>query len=151
MITKVAIEQFEEVKKITQDTIAGIYPKYYPTGAVDFFKKHHNDESIRMDLQAGLVYLLVENDEYVGTVTVKGNEICRLFVLPKFQHRGYGQELLDFAEEKVGATYDAVMIDASLPAKKIYKLRGYSEVEYHQIISDNGDVLCYDVMKKERY
>lgn len=149
MIIKASIEQFKEVKKITQDTIAGIYPKYYPTGAVDFFKKHHNDESIRMDLQAGLVYLLVENDEYVGTVTVKGNEICRLFVLPKFQHKGYGQELLDFAEEKVGATYDVVMIDASLPAKKIYKLRGYSEIEYHQIISDNRDVLCYDFMKKE--
>lgn len=37
MIIKASIEQFKEVKKITQDTIAGIYPKYYPTGAVDFF------------------------------------------------------------------------------------------------------------------
>ena len=36
-----------------------------------------------------------------------------------------------------------------MSAKKIYKMRGYKETEYNQIITESGDVLCYDVMKKE--
>ena len=45
--------------------------------------------------------------------------------------------------------YEEIILDASMSAKKIYKMRGYKETEYNQIITDSGDVLCYDVMKKE--
>lgn len=101
------------------------------------------------DIQNRIVFLLQINDEYVGTVTIKENEICRLFVLPVYQHRGYGKELLDFSEKKIGEQFSEIILDASLPAKKIYKLRGYRETEFHQIVTNNGDILCYDVMKKE--
>lgn len=137
------------VKRIAQNTIESVYPKYYPCGAVDFFKNHHNDSNIEEDIKAGFVYVLQIEDEYVGTVTIKKNEICRLFVLPDYQHKGYGRKLLDFAEEIVKKEYASIVVAASLPAKKIYKLRGYKEVEYHQITTKNGDILCYDVMEKE--
>ena len=85
---------------------------------------------------------------FVGTVTVKNNEICRLFVYPDFQHKGYGKCLLDFAENEIFKKFDEIVLDASLPAKTIYQHRGYVESEYHQINVNNGDYLCYDVMKK---
>lgn len=149
MVIMASEEQLEIVKKITQETITAIYPRYYPNGAVDFFRKHHNDEHIRADINDGTVYLLMDNDKYIGTVTIKENEICRLFVLPDFQHKGYGKMLLEFAENKISEEYSAVILAASLPAKKIYRLRNYFEIENHQIVSDNGDILCYDLMKKE--
>ena len=93
-------------------------------------------------------YLLDDGGEYVGTVTIKENEICRLFVLPQKQHKGYGQMLLDFSEQKILQKHSKVIIDASLPAKRIYLKRGYSDIEYNQILTDNGDILCYDVMEK---
>ena len=138
---------FETVRQITQETIRAVYPRYYPAGAVDFFCRHHSDESIRADIASGKVYLLFEEGKAVGTVTVSGNGINRLFVLPKCQHRGYGRELLDFAEQEILAQYDTVRIDASLPAKQIYRKRGYREIEYHMIRTENGDYLCYDVME----
>lgn len=55
---------------------------------------------------------------------------------------------MDFAEGLVLSSYKEIELDASLPAKKIYKLRGFVETEYHQILTDNGEYLCYDVMKK---
>ncbi len=138
---------FETVRQITQETIRAVYPRYYPAGAVDFFCRHHSDESIRTDIASGKVYLLFEEGKAVGTVTVSGNGINRLFVLPQCQHRGYGRALLDFAEREILLQYDTVRIDASLPAKQIYRKRGYREIEYHVIRTENGDYLCYDVME----
>lgn len=136
------------VKRITVETISEIYPHYYPEGVVDFFLFHHNDENIQRDIAAGCVFLLFHEGEAIGTVTIKKNEICRLFVLPKYQHKGYGRKLLDFAEERIGEKYAEICLDSSLPAKQTYLKRGYVAVEAHTIVAENGDVLCYDWMKK---
>ena len=131
------INDFEAVRDITQTTIRTVYPNYYPEGAVEFFSAHHSDEKIREDIKKGSVYLLEDEGETVGTVTVAENGINRLFVLPLYQHKGYGRALMDYA----------VVIDASLPAKSIYLKRGYKETEYNKIKTSNGDYLCYDVMR----
>lgn len=147
-IVKAKEEDLDIVRKITQSTIKAIYPRYYPAGAVQFFCDHHKDENIIKDLKEGIVYLLKTDDEYVGTVTIKGNEINRLFVLPEHQHKGYGKRLLDFAEALIMKEYSSIVMDASLPAKTIYHKRGYKEKEYHIIDTGYGDYLCYDVMRK---
>lgn len=144
------LDDFNRVKEITQTTIKQVYPMYYPAGAVDFFLKHHSDEHIREDISVGKVYILKDADAVVGTVTISEDSINRLFVLPEYQHKGYGRALLDFAEKKGLESFDHVQIDASFPAKRIYKLRGYKEIEYNIIETENGDYLCYDVMRLER-
>ena len=78
----------------------------------------------------------------------KANEICRLFVLSEAQGRGFGRMLLDHIETVIGKAYDEIVIDASLPAKGIYQKRGYVEIGYNRIETENGDYLCYDKMKK---
>lgn len=148
LIKKAEANDFDIVKNITAETIRTIYPRYYPCGAVDFFLNHHNDENIMHDIKSGFVYLLEENKSAVGTVTLKKNEICRLFVLPQYQKMGYGRTLLDFAEDKILKNHNEILIDASLPAKKIYLKRGYIETNYNTIITENSDFLCYDEMKK---
>ena len=139
---------FEYVKRITQTTIKTVYPKYYPAGAVQFFCDHHSDEKILEDIKANRVYLIENEENEVGTVTICGNEINRLFVLTKYQHMGYGRALMDFAEKMISKETDTVVLDASLPAKKIYLLRGYKETAYNIIKTDNGDYLCFDVMER---
>ena len=143
-------EDCEIVREITRTTIESIYPGYYPAGAVQFFLEHHSDEHISADISDSRVYIIYEDREPVGTVTVSANNINRLFVLPEYQHRGYGKMLLDFAEKKILESYDCVQIDASFPAKRIYLKRGYKEIEYNIIETDNGDCLCYDVMRLEK-
>ena len=139
---------FEYVKRITQTTIKAVYPKYYPAGAVQFFCDHHSDEKILEDIKANRVYLIENEENEVGTVTICGNEINRLFVLIKYQHMGYGRALMDFAEKMISKETDTVVLDASLPAKKIYLLRGYKATDYNMIKTDNGDYLCFDVMER---
>ena len=147
-IEKALDRDLKLVSKITQETISAVYPQYYPVGAVEFFKAHHNEKNIADDISNGIVYLLYVDEIAVGTVTLKENEICRLFVLPEYQHKGYGRFLLDFAEKEILKGFEKIIIDASLPAKRIYKLRDYIETDYHIIDTENGDKLCYDQMEK---
>ena len=149
-IRKAHKTDFAAVKEIAQNTIRQVYPRYYPAGAVEFFLNHHSDERIEADIAAGKVYLLEEDGVPAGTVTVNGDEIGRLFVLPSRQQCGLGRAMLDFAEEMILKQYDTVVLDASFPAKGIYRKRGYREKEYHIIRTDNGDYLCYDVMERKR-
>lgn len=115
------INDLQLVCDITRTTINEVYPKYYPAGAVQFFLEHHSDEHIMADISDGKVFVLYENGSPVGTVTISDNNINRLFVLPECQHKGYGKALLDFAEKKILDFYNRVHIDASFPAKQIYK------------------------------
>ncbi len=147
-IKKAVLSDVEIVRTITVQTINSVYPQYYPKGAVDFFLSHHNENNIKSDIEKGIVYVLYDNENAVGTVTIRDNEICRLFVLPKYQGKGFGGRLLDFSEKKVAENYSKIIIDASLPAKPIYLKRGYTFTEYHTIKTENGDFLCYDVMEK---
>lgn len=137
------------IKDMVQKTIEEIYPHYYPRGAVEIFLRHHCEDNILEDIESGIVYLLYNCGIPVGTVTVRKNEIERLFVLPEYQGNGFGGALLDFAEEKVFAEYDKAVLDVSFSAKAIYLKRGYRAAEWHTILTDNGDYLCYDVMEKE--
>lgn len=142
--------QLTIVKRITRDTISEIYPLYYPQGVVDFFLQHHKDENILKDLQEGLVFLLYDDqNREVATVTIKENEINRLFVLPAYQRHGYGRILMDYAETKILQQYSCCRLDASLPAKVIYLKRGFKEIEAHVLQTESGAYLCYDVLSKE--
>ena len=148
-IRQAQTSDFETVRMITRTTISEVYPHYYPSGAVAFFLEHHSDENISADISADRVYLLSDDEQNAaGTVTIRDNEICRLFVLPQYQGRGYGKALIDFAEDSIAKTFGEIILDASLSAKPIYLKRGYTETGYHTIKTANGDHLCYDVMKK---
>jgi GNAT superfamily N-acetyltransferase len=147
-IIKAQAEHFEIVKEITHQTISEVYPHFYPKGVVDFFLAHHKNENIMKDIHSGDVYLLMDHDEVAGTVTINENEINRLFVLPSHQRKGYGRFLLDFAEKSIAEKYPAIELSSSLPAREIYLKRGYIAMEPRRIVVENGDVLCFDWMKK---
>lgn len=149
-IKQAVLSDLSLVKEISKATIFEIYPHYYPKGAVEFFLAHHCESNICNDIKLQQVYLCFDTmQNAVGTVTIKANEICRLFVLPLYQGKGFGKEMLDFAEKTISNKYSKIVLDASLPAKKIYLKRGYKDIEYNIIPTDYGDFLCYDVMEKQ--
>lgn len=142
------VNDLEIIKSITNNTIKTIYPHYYPLGAVAFFISHHNESNILKDINDQRVYIIAYEESLIGTVTIKDFEISRLFVLPLYQGKGYGRALLNFSEQLIAAKYNKIQLDSSLPAKEIYLKRGYKEIAYHHIITENGDYLCYDIMEK---
>ena len=149
-IIKATLKDLDSIKYICDTTINAIYPKYYPKGAVDFFINHHSIDHIKEDINQGIVYIIKDDEKIIGTVTIKTNNMNRLFVLPEYHKKGYGKALISFTEEMIFKKYDSIIIDASLPSKSLYLKIGFKEIEYNKILTDNGDYLCYDVMKKEK-
>lgn len=148
MIRIALISDLESVLQITHDTISEIYAHYYAGGVVDFFLKHHSRDNVISDIENGIVWLLEKEGCTVGTVTIKENAVYRLFILPGYQSRGYGSQLMDFAETKIAEQFSYVHIDSSLAAKEMYLKRGYHEKKTCRILTDNGDILIYDEMEK---
>ena len=148
MIRIAKMTDLEKVLQITRSTIAEVYSHYYAEGVVDFFLQHHSRENVLSDIEKSIVWLLEIDDCPVGTVTIKENAVNRLFVLPEYQSRGYGSQLMDFAETKIAEKFSHVHIDSSLAAKEMYLKRGYKETKTCKIHADNGDILVYDEMEK---
>ena len=136
------------VRDIVHQTINTVYSGYYPKSAVDFFIVHHREENIGADIAAGMVFVIETGEVALGTVTIKENEMSRLFVLPEYQGKGYGGVLVDFAERLIAKQHEVIRLDASLPAKAMYIKRGYAVKETHSVLTENGDYLIYDVMEK---
>lgn len=149
-IRKAALSDFDIVKMIAETTISEIYPHYYPKGAVEYFLLHHSEQNIVSDIERNRVFICLDPEQkVVGTVTVRDNEICRLFVLPECQGQGYGTEMLDYAEKLISVHYPEAILAASWPAKSLYEKRGYIENGFYMIPAAYNDFLCYDDMVKK--
>lgn len=147
--------QYFMVAHIVNKTIRKVYPLYYPRGAVRHFLRHHSKSALIKAIKANEVYLLIDNGVFVGTASLHYNEISRVFVLPRYQERGYGSALLTKLEELAftaqgGAKNAHIILHASLPAFQLYINRGYVPVSYHRVKTKNGHFLCYHEMKKTK-
>lgn len=147
-IRKAAPADLPLVGGLARRTIREVYPRYYPAGVVAFFLNWHRDEAILPDILAQEVYLLSAGGQAVGTVTLHGEEITRLYVPAEHQGKGYGGALLNFAERATGEKYGKIRLEASLPAAALYWKRGYRVVDVLTEKQPCGDVLCWDVMEK---
>lgn len=150
IIFKAKLEEAKTIKRICDNTIKAIYPKYYPKGAVKFFIDFHSIEKIESDIREGNVYVYKYNGEILGTISFEDNHIYRLFVEPENQGKGIGKQLIIYAEWMILKKYDNVELDASFPSKAMYLKNGYKEIEYHKIETENEDFLCFDVMRKKK-
>lgn len=140
----------EKVADIVRKTIQNVYPKYYPQGAVQFFLKLHCEEQIKKVMTEEQIYFAAVQGTVVGTGSIRKNEICRLFILPQYQKKGYGSRLMDYLEEIAFKNYTTIHIAASFPAEQMYLKRGYKILSYEKIETENGDFLCYHTMEKSK-
>jgi GNAT superfamily N-acetyltransferase len=137
------------LKTLVHKTIATCYPGYYGAEAVRFFIDYHNKEVILRDAQEGRTVILDKAGRILGTGTLVGEEIKRVFVDPIFQRQGFGRWImrqLEQAAARQGAA--AVKLDASLPAKTFYDRLGYLTVEPAFLTVENGRRLDFFKMQK---
>ncbi len=139
----------QTVYELVQETIKTVYPKYYLPEIVDMFCEYHNRDNIAKDIEAHNTYILFVNGEIVGTGTKNENHILRVYVLPKYQKKGYGTFIMKHLEEIIKEQYDYADIDASLPACSLYAHLGYQTVD-HGIWNCEHDVIqVYEIMQKQ--
>ena len=86
----------------------------------------------------------------LGTGTLVGEEIKRVFVEPDLQTHGLGRRIMRHLEERAAlAGIEMIRLDASLPAKRFYDGLGYTVVEKAFLQVENGQSLDFFKMQKE--
>lgn len=72
------------------------------------------------------VYLLLKDEEIIGSVALKGEEIDDLIVNPDYQGQGYGRQLLLWALQNIGTEKIVLHVAAwNEKAVKLYKRCGF--------------------------
>jgi GNAT superfamily N-acetyltransferase len=75
------------------------------------------------------MYVAVEDERILGTVSLKDNVILALFVNPKFHSKGIGTELMNYVESTARKRdYKQVNVGSSVTAYEFYRKRGYKKV-----------------------
>ncbi len=81
------------------------------------------------------IWLLVER-EPVGLVSVNGNLIEDLYVLPEMQNRGYGTRLLRFAMAQCTGVPTLWILENNRAAARLYRRLGFRETGRVNAITD---------------
>lgn len=145
------MENLQDIYDVVQCTIKKIYPKYYPAEVVDFFCGLHSEEAIAKDIENGSVGMIRADGKIVATGCSKENHITRVYVLPEYQKRGLGTQIMNTLETRIGEAYGSVYLDASLPAAALYEKLGFHTVKHERYPLQNEVVLVYEIMEKHLF
>lgn len=105
------------------------------------FVEEHTPEAqtayLRREMDAGKqVYMLVE-EHPVGIVSVWGNLIENLYILPQEQNKGYGSRLLYFAMEQCDGVPTLWILSNNAGAQRFYARSGFRETGNRKQLNDS--------------
>ena len=123
-------DDLDAVHHLVSWTIDKSYSATYSQEAVKFFKRYHSPENIVGDAHSGHTILVHRNDKLVGTGTLLGTNIRRVFVLPEEQGKGIGGRIVAelerlAARDRIGT----VDLDSSTVSEGFYHHLGYVGID----------------------
>ena len=154
MAQYVQIREFTEddllsVYRLIQDTIDVSYYEAYPREAVEFFKDYHSEEQILNDAAHGYTIVAEYKNEVLGTGTLFGINIRRVFVSPPHQHRGTGKLVVRELEKKALLEKSATLdLEASLVSRQFWESLGFVVQREDFVPVRNDQRLYYYQMTK---
>jgi GNAT superfamily N-acetyltransferase len=101
----------------------------YPNDVIARMCAHFSPERISQLAEERQVFVAVENETVVGTVSRDGNKVFTMFVQPGMIGRGVGRRLMQHIEAlAAGEGYDFMETGASITAHGFYQRLGYVDV-----------------------
>ena len=111
--------------------------------SADFIEKHtprRQTEYLADKLRRGSrIWMLTDGGEPAGIVSVTGDLIEDLYVLPALQNRGYGTLLLRWAVKQCGGTPTLWILENNERAARLYRREGFTETGRRHRITDGLD------------
>ena len=142
-------EDLSSIYDMIQNTIDISYNEVYPKEAIEFFKAHHSMAHILDDAVNGYTIVAKRENELLGTATLLGSNIRRVFVSPRYQHNGVGKLLVEDLEKNAFfKQLTAVDLEASLSSKIFWGSLGFIVLEKDHVPVRNNRKLYYYKMFK---
>ena len=96
----------------------------------EFVERHSPEaqkEYLLREMRQGKQIFMLAEDEPAGIVSVQGNAIENLYVLPELQNRGYGSRLLEYAISQCEGEPCLWVLSNNAGARRLYLRHGFRE------------------------
>lgn len=126
----------EALYSFAWQVMSASYGRAYSPAAFAMFREYHTKESLQRDVAGGHVLGAWEGPQLVGTVTVAGGELGRMFVDPSCQGSGLGRQLMEAAVARCDQLGWPKITAWAVPwARQFYERFGFVQV--------NADILDF--------
>lgn len=108
----------------------------------EFIEKHtpeHQQAYLLKKMNQGSRIFMLTEHKPIGIISVAGNLIEDLYVLPEYQNQGYGTQLLHHAVEQCVGTPVLWILENNKGAERLYRREGFTETGNRHIITDGLD------------
>jgi GNAT superfamily N-acetyltransferase len=143
-------EDLNQLKDLIDKTIDANYG-YYPIEFVTYWKENlHSKKSILKDSAGGFIAIAESSGKIVGTGTVIGDEISRVFVDPQYQRKGIGKLVMDKLEKQaIAEGVSIVHLTSTASSKLFYDSLGYLSLQGKIFSAENSQEIGYYQMSKQ--
>ena len=142
-------EDLRSIYRLIQHTIDTSYHEAYPREAIEFFKEYHSKDNILGDAATGYTVVAECNHEVLGTGTLLGNNVRRVFVSPLHQYKGIGKLIIRELERKASLDKLTTLdLEASLVSRQFWEALGFLVEREDYVLVRNDQKLSYYKMIK---
>ncbi len=115
-----------EISICREKAIKKLNSKSYSKKGLRDLLSNASFSSVILDLNDYEIFILVEDENVIGTVSLGENQIGELYVDPEYAGRGIGVKLLKFIEKYAKSKELAnIYLFSTLPSEGFYKNNGY--------------------------
>ncbi len=141
--------ELQAVYELVQNTIEVSYAGVYPPEAIAFFKNHHCQENILKDLKAGYIVVVEAGGQILGTGTLSGTNVRRVFIHPEHQRQGIGKIIANKLERKAKSAGLAKLdLSASLKSRQFWEAMDFvSSGEFALPVANDRKLIYYEMTK----
>lgn len=136
MVLEVTEENILQAAEIRSKSWKDAHRDFCGEAFVETHTTEQQKEYLEKELLDGKRVYMLEHESAVGIVSIKGNLIENLYILPEEQHKGYGTELLEFAIGQCGEVSTLWVLSNNKKAYSLYTKRGFQTTGNRRMLSD---------------
>ena len=151
LIKEIQKEDLIKVKYLIDEVTNFTYQSQIPKEGYEYLKsKMWTLEIIKKDAREGYTIVVSDNDKIIGTGTIVGNYISKIYIKPEYHGRGIGKLVVECLEKKAKSKgVKIIFLASNVTAEKFYTKLGYITTENREINTPNGYIFKMSWMKKE--
>jgi GNAT superfamily N-acetyltransferase len=142
-------EDLPSLRGLIHNTIEVSYNGIMTAEAIRFFQDYHSEQSILDDAAAGYTLVAECGGRIIGTGTLLGSNIRRVFISPQHQRQGIGRIIAEELEQKARQCQSAVIdLSASPLSRRFWEALGFTTSGEAFVPVEDGQNLRYYQMVK---
>jgi citrate lyase synthetase len=151
LVKEVYEEDFIKVKYLIDEVSYFAYQSLIPKEGLEYLKNNlWGLEVLKKDAKEGYTVVVKDDDKVIGTGTIVGNYISKIYVKPEYHGCGIGKLIVKYLEDKAKSNgVKKIFLASNLSAEKFYTKLGYYTTENRELSTPNGYVFKISWMQKD--